>query len=201
MKDDKKKLIVVLALALVIVAVGVFQFTSGGSSTPPAATAKKEEKKVIPEEPIEPPKNPMFATNLPARDPFREPASLSTSAPNVPPQGAPIKGEIQQPAPEYSAPRMPPLSGQLEPNFNGNPNAPLTVQVTEKQFSYRLSGVMLGAKPMAVFTDLQGNQRLILLGGSLEPDCNVLSITKEAVTVRFHGKTLRLTVEGNPHDK
>lgn len=200
MKDDKKKLIVVLALALVIVAVGVFQFTSGGSSAPAAPTAKKEEKKVVPEEPIEPPKNPMFAANLPVRDPFKEPSSLSTEA-NTPPVAPMPSGEIQKPAQQFKAPPMPPISGSLEPTDNGNPNAPMTVQITEKQFSYRLSGVMLGAKPMAVFTDLQGNQRLVLLGGSLEPECNVLTITKEAVTVRFHGKTLRLTVEGNPNDK
>jgi hypothetical protein len=60
---------------------------------------------------------------------------------------------------------------------------------------------MLGAKPMAVFTDAQGNQRLILLGGSLDADSKVTSIDRDAVTVRFHGKTLRLTVEGTPNAK
>jgi hypothetical protein len=39
------------------------------------------------------------------------------------------------------------------------------------------------------------------LGGSLDPDSKVTSIDKDAVTVRFHGKTLRLTVEGNPNGK
>lgn len=196
MQDDKKKLIVVGALALVIVAVGVFQFTAGGSSPAPAP-AKKVEKTVIPEDQPEPLKNPMFAANLPVRDPFKEPADISAkfNKPNTP---NPAPMQKIDPPPTQVTP-MPTVGIDKTGGFN--PEAPVVVQPPEPQFTYRLSGVMLGAKPMAVFTDLQGNQRLILLNGALDPESKVLSISKDAVTVRFHGKTLRLTVEGNPNDK
>jgi hypothetical protein len=197
MQDDKKKLIVVVALAVVILAVGVFQFTSGGSQPAPI-TSKKDEKKVVPEEQPEPLKNPMFAADLRPRDPFKEPASIAAAQtkPNVP--QAPV-GKINPPS------QMPDVTFDKTGSFGQagplGPVGPVVVEPPVPQFGYRLSGVMLGAKPMAVFTDLQGNQRLILLGGALDPESKVLSITKDAVEVMFHGKTLRLTVEGNPNDK
>jgi hypothetical protein len=198
MQDDKKKLIVVGALALVIVAVGVFQFTAGGGSQGAPITSKKEEKKVVQEEQPEPLKNPIFAMNLRPRDPFKMPASMTTVDPKTNPR-APVQRMDPpqiQPMPEISIDKTGGIgSGGVDPV------GPVVVQPPEPQFSYRLSGVMLGAKPMAVFTDLQGNQRLVLLGGALDPESKVLSISKDAVAVRFHGKTLRLTVEGNPNEK
>jgi hypothetical protein len=199
MKDDKKKLIVVGALALLIVCVGVFQFIAGGTPPPaPAATAKKEAPKVTtPVEPIEEVKNPMYVANLSPRDPFVAPASVTQDA-TKPPTPAPPVAQPQV--------RQQPLPSGLiykggDFGSGGGSTAPVLVAVPEPQFTFRLSGVMLGAKPMAVFTDAQGNQRLILLGGSLDADSKVISIDRDAVTVRFHGKTLRLTVEGNPNAK
>jgi hypothetical protein len=191
MKDNKKKLIVVGALALLIVCVGAFQFLSGSSSPPPpAAVAKKDVKKVADPTPVEPAKNPLFSQNLPARDPFTQPASMAPKP--VTPAPAPQPKETRQPS-------LPPMEINTKGGFG---NAPLTVQPDpEAKFGFTLSGVMLGQRPMAVFTDSQGNQRLILLGGSIDPDTKVISIEKDAVTVRFHGKTLRLTVEGNPNAK
>jgi hypothetical protein len=203
MKDDKKKFIVVVSLALVIVAVGVFQFALQGSPTPPpaTATAKKEDpKKPDAAQTVDDIKNKEVALSLPARNPFEQPASILRDAakPGLPPVTAPTP----QPTPARSEPRqdrLPPIRGEINTSSGF---APVTVSVApEPQFNFRLSGVMLGARPMAVFTDPQGNQRLLLLGGSLDPDSKVTSIDKDAVTIRFHGKTLRLTVEGNPNGK
>lgn len=199
MKGDKKKVIVVAALALVIVGVGVFQFVASSSPAPaPAATAKKEDKKPVKDqEKVDPPKNPTLLASLPARDPFTATVSLTQTDPNQPKAPTPVPPKSD---PEPSVPRMPPaqIGG---PGF-GAGTGPMTIQaLPEAKFAFSLSGVMLGAKPMAVFRDAQGNQRLILLGGSLDPDSSVTSIEKDTVTVRFHGKTLRLTVEGNPNAK
>lgn len=194
MKGDKKKLIVVAALGLVILGVGVVQ-VMGGSSEPPPVAGKKQSKKVLDDAAkVDPVKNPLLAANLAARDPFQEPANVE-SAPKTTP--APQPATQQKPEP-----RPGPLP-DVEIRGNGFAgNAPLTVQaVPEAKFSFTLSGVMLGEKPMAVFTDAQGNQRLVLLGGSLDPDSQVVSISKDAVAIKFHGKNLRLTVEGNPNGK
>ena len=197
MKDNKKKTIVVIALAAVILCVGVFQFVLGGSP-PPAApakgpVAKKDDKKaptdvVVPD----PPKNPLFAANLPARDPFQGQALPADPKAATQPPVAPPK-----PQPQPRMQRLP----QAEIGTGGG-FAPLTVQPpAELKFAFTVSGVMLGEKPMAVFTDAKGDQRLVMLGGSLDADSKVISIDKDAVTIKFHGKTIRLTVEGNPNAK
>src|SRR5438128_2449852 len=82
MKDDKKKLIVVVALALVIVCVGAFQFLAGGSPAPAVTAPKKDQKKDVAAQPAnEPPKNPLFAQSLPAHDPFGQPANATKPNP------------------------------------------------------------------------------------------------------------------------
>ncbi|HVT11796.1 MAG TPA: hypothetical protein VHE55_05985 [Fimbriimonadaceae bacterium] len=191
---DNKKLIVVIALALVIVCVGAFQFLSSGSSAPAQTGSKKDSKKAPANVVVdEGPKNPLFVQNLPVRDPFQAPASMPTTPQ---PQQHPTPPPTN---PEPRATQLPPV--QID-KIGGFGNAPLSVQpVPEAKFAFTVSGVMLGTKPMAVFTDAQGNQRLVMLGGSLDPDSTVVSIDKDAVTVRFHGKTLQLTVEGNPNAK
>ena len=65
-------------------------------------------------------------------------------------------------------------------------------------FGYQVSGVIVGSKPAAVFTDSGGNQRLVPVGGSLDGDSKVISIDKGQVTVEHRGKKLRLPLGGNP---
>lgn len=193
MKDDKKKLIAIIALVAVIAGVGVFQFVLAPSSAAPASTAAKKEDKSVanPIDQAPPAKNPLLVANLPARDPFTMPTLPGEDPQKIVP---PVP-----PKPDYSArePVLPPAgidkSGGFAPVHVENP--------PEAQFGFNLAGVMLGEKPMAVFADGQGNQRLIMLGGSLDAESKVISIDKDAVTVRFHGKNLRLTVEGKPNAK
>ncbi len=192
MLADKKKVIVVASLGLVIVCVGAFQFLGGSSEPEPAPAPKKVEVKKIEEAPKQdPPKNPLFVAARPARDPF---AARGVSMPTPPvPQPA-----IQQP----KVTPMPTPNFDKSGTFGNGGNAPVTITaVPEAKFSFTVSGVMLGARPVAVFTDAQGEQRLVPAGGSLDADTRVISIDKDAVTVKYHGKTMRLTVEGNPNDK
>lgn len=188
---DKKQVIVLVALVLAIVCVGAFQFVASGAKSEPVATTKKESKaaEAAPKDTV---KNPLFAQNLPARDPF-QPAALPTKPDPIP--------TPTTPTPMPKAPPLPDVGIDKTGGFGGG-NSPVLVQnVPNAGFSYTLSGVMLGAKRMAVFTDSQGNQRLILLGGSIDPDSKVISIDKDVVTVSFHGKTIRMTVEGNSNAK
>jgi len=203
MRDNKKKIIVIAALGFVIVTVGVFQFVQGVSGPlPKFASGQKSIKRAATDKPkVDTVKNEMFANLLKPRDPFEvgelpvDPTKTPTPAATAPAPAAPKQHESRGSV-------MPPVTFK-EGSFSGAIGDPgLKVQADPApKFAFRLSGVMLGAKPMAVFTDAQGDQRLILLGGSLDPESSVLSIDKDAVTVRFHGKTLRLTVEGNPNAK
>jgi hypothetical protein len=68
-------------------------------------------------------------------------------------------------------------------------------------FSYRVSGVIVGARPAAVFTDPQGNQRLVSVGSSLDGDSKVVAIERGQVTVEHRGKKLRLSLGGTPNEK
>ena len=191
MKDDKKKLVIVGVLAAIVVAVGAFQFIGGGSgggakkpipAKKPDVVAAPEENKI---------KNPEFANKLPERDPFKSPDDVPTKP-------------VLPTAPAKQAPRS--LPGNLAnngvlPNAGFGTIAPLSVAPPEPVFNYRLSGLILGRHPAAVFTDTgdkSGSQRLVPIGGSLDGDTQLVAVTKGLAVVSFHGKHRRLTLGGTP---
>lgn len=57
---------------------------------------------------------------------------------------------------------------------------------------------MTGSKPIAVFSDSNGNQRLVPVGGSLDGDSKVVAVEKGSVTIEHRGKKQRLSLGGNP---
>lgn len=197
MQADKKKLIIVGVLGVVVLSVGAFQFLGSAPPAPAPAPAKKvETKELVADASVTAPKNPLFDNPLAIRDPFEPPASEKPKAP-----------EVIKPASPPST-----MSGKLPPVDIGGPigggsfggdkgNTPVIMAEPKFDFTYTVSGVMLGAKPLVIFSDAQGNQRIVPLGGSIDADTTVLHIEKQSVNVRFHGKSLRLTVEGNPNDK
>ena len=80
-------------------------------------------------------------------------------------------------------------------NIGLSKSAPLR-QPTE--FAYTLKGVLVGKKPMAVFEDDNGNQRLVPLGGSLDGDSKVVGIEKGKVRIRHRGKDQTHTLPEGP---
>lgn len=223
MKDDKKKFIVLGALVAVILGVGAFSFLGGGSTPPPVAEASKTDKDkegekvtkldadgnpIVQGEDSEPAKNPLYAMDLAQRDPFAEGALANEKGT----PGLPDPARGPQPAPQPTRPvrrsgggqstQIPPfrpggLSGQL-PGVGGgtvsiDPTGPDT-----SSFSYSLSGTMNGAKKIAVFTDSNGNQRMVPEGGSLDGDSKVVAIEKGSVTIEHRGKKQRVSLGGNP---
>jgi hypothetical protein len=227
LKDDKKKMVVLGALGAVLLGVGAFSFLGGGSPAPkptPGVVAKKDgdadgskEVKVdadgnpIPGtgEEAEPAPNPLYVAELPQRDPFvsRELPGEKLQAPvSLPPPSQPVKrpsgGSGRRYAPPSNfdssggfAPAQ--LSGPL-PNANGgtvtlNPTGP-----DPSMPGYSLSGTLNGARKIAVFTDSNGNQRMVPEGGSLDGDSKVVSIEKGSVTIESRGKKQRLSLGGNP---
>lgn len=213
MKDDKKKLVVLGVLVAVMLGVGAFTFMGGGSSTPPVvadATGQANQTEVIKvgatgetslngaKGDAELPKNPLYAADLPQRDPF-----VTTLAGAQSNSGTPAPPVISRPTRQPRAPRggtiapYSPMTGEL-PAAGG----PITISQTgpdPNQFGYTVSGVITGGgKPAAVFTDSSGNQRLVPVGGSLDGDSKVVAIDRGNVTIEHRGKKQRLSLGGNP---
>ena len=190
MKDDKKKLAIVGVLGFIVVGVGAFQFMSGGSSAPakkPAAAKvavaadAKNNGKV---------KNPEYALALPQRDPFKAPEG---SGPPDEHAKLPIA-----PTQERHASRPQHMQGMLPGSGGTGAFAPITLEPPKPTFAYRLSGLISGRHPAAVFTDASGAQRLVPLNGSLDGDTQLVAVQKGRAVISFRGKHLKLSLGGTP---
>lgn len=212
--DEKKKIIVMAALFLVVIGVGAFQFSSvQGPTEDPGVKKKAEEEKKLEAEKRKQQQeqeheilNPMFAQNLPPRDPFA-PGKLAEEPPAPPaetPQPKPLKPSRSFKAdpgfkpfdPGAAIPELP-KPGALEGTIGLQASTPIR---PADQLAYTLKGVLLGEKPMAVLQDESGNQRLVALGASIDGDSRVTDISQGKVTVRHKGKTVTLTVGANANE-
>ncbi|MBS1723771.1 MAG: hypothetical protein JSS66_12555 [Armatimonadetes bacterium] len=142
----------------------------------------------------------MVKNPLPRRDPFE---SQDNRAPDTTP-AQPVQTAPQQPVKPvhrptaerfaYSAP-VSPLAGTL-PNGGTSPgmdvsHAPPLRQPSE--FAYKVTGVIVGHKPMAVFEDDSGNQRLVPVGGSIDGDSKVVGVERGKVRIVHRGKEKTLS--------
>jgi hypothetical protein len=194
--DEKKKIYVVGALFAVVIAVGAFQVVNmtGPDAPPPPAPKKKEDAKNADAKPEI--KNPIYAKAYAERDPFEPDAQAlndGTTVEATKPISAPVLS-----AKHHHLPSLPPIgidrSGGLPPmQITPDPS----VKPAEPRFEYRLSGVVVGQRPAAVFVDPQGGQRLVPLGGSLDGDSKIVGIERGTVTVSVHGKTMKISPGGN----
>lgn len=202
--DDKKKKLALIGLVVVIAGVGAFQFTSGGAE-PTKATVKKEEKNLSNA-------NKLYATDpnttdlivasaLPARDPFDGSSwQPKPEQPKVVPPPPPAQSK--QPRPfggRNQGGSIPPfkVDGLPLPGDGGNVKLePGKAMPDPSAFGYSVSGVIVGHRPAAVFTDANGNQRLVPVGGSIDGDSQVVGVSKGKVTIRHRDKTITMTVGG-----
>lgn len=216
MKDDKKKLVVLGVLLVVMLAVGAFTFMGGGSSTPPVVADSSGSGEVVKvnadgstgdvqngpsvdggtEEEL--PKNPLYAADLPQRDPFVSGMPGATDRGYIAPQPTTAR-PVRRPTRGGSSyiPPFQPMPGTFTGNVGGVSISPSGSD--PNRFGYTVSGVITGGgKPAAVFTDASGNQRLVPVGGSLDGDSKVVAIDKGNVIIEHRGKTQRLSLGGNP---
>ncbi|MGE0002550.1 MAG: hypothetical protein AB7F50_09220 [Fimbriimonadaceae bacterium] len=208
MKD--KKTLVLVALGVVLVAVGAFGFLKpepkitpkvvdtlepAGSpkADPQAASAAKE------------PGNDERAEQLMAlvtgplqpRDPFELQGSLQAVEVATPPttNTPPVAGNIPPPTRRTSpVPPLEPVPGNLSGPVGGigvSPGAPIR---QPSELGYRVKGVVVGAKPVVVLEDDNGNQRLVPAGVSIDGDSKVVSVSKGRVTIQHKGKQKTYTV-------
>lgn len=209
MNREKKQLLVVGVLALMIVCVGAFQFMGGSSAPAPVAAnsdgdakkAAEEAKKKEEDEKLV--KNPDFAVPLNRRDPFQK-ASFALKPVEPKPVVTPVTNtpDTKIRVPGRGKPFV--IPGRPVPKFDelgGNDSGVGPMAVPEPRFNYSLSGIIAGTTPGAVFTDSSGNQKLVEVGQGIDGDATLLSVSRDKVRVKFHAKTLVLTVGGNPSAK
>ena len=137
---------------------------------------------------------------LNARDPFTQ---TGFTPEDINPPVEDEKPPVQQTTP----PRNPGGSSGSEPlnpggfdpmpgGWPGGPTGPIeTTPIEEPEPTYLVKGVLVGRKPMAVFEDDKGNQRLVPLGGAVDGDTRVVSIERGQVTVERHGKEQILVIQ------
>ncbi len=216
MKPEKQKLLIIGALGAVLVGVGAFQLIPRGSSSPAPkkAAATTAQKAETPEEKLQRELQGLVAGPLPQRDPFAPQALPSEPKENVavpqPPAPQPHRPRAHRARSESSAepsgmPPLSPLIGQLpaigapgQPGIGIEGAAPLR---TPDEPAFEVKGVVLGAKPMAVFEDDKGRQRLVPLGGSVDGESRVVSIDRGRVKVKHRGKHRVLTVKDGTREK
>lgn len=221
MKDDKKKVMVLVALAVVIVCVGAFQVLNSGSPAP----AKPEAQKATSDEAsnadtvaeqtdaqdaaysadsAEPddPLRQLYSIKLTARDPFTQ-LELPPLADGAKPAQTPKVTPEPTRRSSYGGPKVPPMPVPGDFNLGGPLNnggvPPMGDNIVPTGPQYSASGVIRGEKNMAVISDANGNQRLVREGQELDGDTRVQSISKGKVVLRKKdGKSITLNVGGNP---
>lgn len=219
--DDKKKLMIVIALAVVVVAVGAFQMmpkgggevaaadvyatdTSGSGETATAAGEKPKSKEELEREKSAE----MIAVlggPLSQRDPFVGGAKSSGPALAVTPPAPVVQAPANTPSPRIANNRRPSGGGSRPASMPGylpmDPNRLGAVpqgggDASPSGPGYSVTGVVVGERPMAVFKDSEGNQRLVPLGGQVDPDTKVIGIERGRVKVKTSDGEKTLTLEG-----
>lgn len=217
--DEKKKIAILAGLFVVVIGVGAFQFAKSGNpdATTPTETATKTEvaadtvPKTGPDSPetddiapgteVDPAL--IAAARLNPRDPFDGTSwdgNLKPPTPVTPQKPAPVRnprpprgmggsdfrplpiGEGVLPQPEGSST---PIAGGKFPSI--------------EDFPYTIAGTMVGDRPCVLLTDSAGKQKLVGVGGAIDGDSKVVSISKGVVVVNHRGKPKSFRVGGmNP---
>lgn len=213
MNEDKKKAVVLGVLVVVMLGVGAFTFIGKPKPAPVSSTdtsnENSDEGTVIAEgeSTEEGNADPVTALNniglsaYSARDPFETPAGakVETTPPvqNTPPP----KVATNTPSPMAGGNRpFNPLDGWDGPlptgtTSAGNGSIPGPNAAVELKPRYRVMGVIVGAKSMAVFEDSDGNQKLVSVGGAVDGDTKVTAIERGKVTVSHRGKQQTLVIQ------
>lgn len=220
--DDKKKIAILGGLFLVMIAVGAFQFAKGGSTDAPAepvakateASAETETEVVANTEAskaegaegaeigegVDPAL--IAAARLNPRDPFDGSAwdANLKPAPTVTPPAPKITSPIRPAGMTGSGFKPIPIGEGALPTPEGSSTPiPGGKLPSIEDFPYTVAGTMVGDRPCVLLTDSTGKQKLVNVGGSIDGDSQVMSISKGAVTVKHRGKTKTFRVSGmNP---
>lgn len=128
------------------------------------------------------------------RDPFMPPrGAFKPETPPPAPRPTPAPARRPDPLPGNIAPMPAPLPGGANGLSGGIGNEGATAIPQEPR--YKVRGIVIGNRSVAVFEDENGNQRLIPEGGSVDGQTRVKRIERGRVTVETQGKEKTLTIE------
>lgn len=205
--NDKQKLMIMAVLGLGLLSVGAFQMMGGGGA--PAATSEKKEaakqEDVVAEDGSNSTNEQLHDLQLLAqRDPFDrqgtgpegadKPITDPTAGVDTPippikdePPLPPVAQGTTNPGYVSGGPVRPePLPGGVPPlpdvNSGAGNNHGNTGAFEPQRPSMRLSGVVVGAKPMAVLTDENGKQKLVKVGDELDGK-KIIAIQRDKVVL------------------
>lgn len=223
--DDKKKILILGALFAVMIGVGAFQFVKSGDPAPAAPAEKKSEEtpagdasataepKSSPDESQggdkasgDPTVDPalIVAAKLDPRDPFdgRKWEKTEEVAPSVPPPAAAPKQPSSASRPPRGIsgagfrPAGVPIEGVLPEAGAPVAGMPQGQLPSVEDFPYVVSGTVSGDRPVVILTDPAGKQKIVPVGGQVDGDSEIVSISNGKVTVRHRGKTKTVPVGG-----
>lgn len=149
-------------------------------------------------EPAQP--NRLAMAPLPVRDPFR-PGEVRLAEPDPEPAPAPPSPPARRQSPNApfdlpgATPLNPMITGSLPAVGGALPMGPAMGAPAPQEPVFRLRGVVSGKTPMAVLEDGSGRQRLVEVGGYVDPDSRVVSIQGETVTIVRRGQRKSLTIQ------
>ncbi|MBX3119784.1 MAG: hypothetical protein KF784_12010 [Fimbriimonadaceae bacterium] len=147
----------------------------------------------------------LYTYKLPTRDPFADTTNPAITVPTA--QQTPPPADTKPPRSNGRPPYnelgpLDPSAFQLPGASGGNINIEQGAGLPNAgAFNYHVTGVIEGARPAAVFSDDQGNQRLLTEGEKIDGDSRVISVTKGKVVVSHKGKKITLTMGGQPDAK
>lgn len=210
MNKEKQKTTVVLALGGVLLAVGAFQFIPKGSPPAQVSNATKtysvdEEANLTKNQDEAAQRDAILLTlggELPPRDPFQ--MGKPNAVPNtVPTPVQPPTGPTARPTTPrgYTPPvgggnRPPTIGGTLPPINPGGPSGGNGMSVRPGS-GYAIVGTVTGERPAAIIRDADGRQRIVPLGGQVDPDTTVVGIDRGRVRVKTKEGERTLNLEGN----
>jgi len=219
MNKEKQKTMIVLALGVVLLGVGVFQFLPKGSPAVQVSDAAKTYApdevvaSLTPEEKEAAERDAILATlggPLPPRDPFRAGKPIPAPGMNPTPAPAPASVPPQRPTnnPRPSGQRYAgggsgggsrpgALPGGVPPWNPGDPNGGANGASIRPGSGYAVVGTVTGDRPAAIIRDADGRQRIVPLGGQVDPDTTVVGIDRGQVRVKTTEGERTLNLEGN----
>lgn len=211
---DKKKVMVLGLLVVAMLAIGAFQFIGPSSSSAPIAETDEATEVTDPEtttvadgEGVEGEEGAeveeegdakklniegFVAESFDVRDPFDVPSGVEPEKAKAPEPEKPVEPRVKPQQKPRSLPGEQPVNprifGDLPPLGGGG--APV-----DNSPQYRVKGVLVGQRSVAVVEDEEGNQKLVPVGGSIDGDTKVVKIEQGKVTVERNGKKKVLSIQ------
>lgn len=142
----------------------------------------------------------------PARDPFVVPPQFDNLRNNALARTTPPPPRVASVPNVGTLPPMPvtPMpSATLPPNLESpRPSAPTQSPAAEGQTpSIKVTGVVIGSRPVAIIRAEDGKQRIVQPGYQIEGGYTLRAISREGITIEKDGQTITLGPGGQTHAK